>query len=736
MHGIVSVFVAALLAGAEPLPVGDAPAPLAAPHFPDRLHAAVWRNWGLVEPARLAAVLGGTVEQITAIATSMGLPPAMAVSSDWRRRGYITLVRRNWHLLPYEQLLPLLDMNADELAVALREDDFLWHKLGGSKPRCEPVRYAEPTVKTQRRAAQIKQVIERHFGDALTKPDVPAFAFVSELSRPPAASEPVKNRGLRFIYSYFGSYGDPLADPALDPYPDGLLARLAANGVTGVWLHVVLRQLAPGGGDFPEFGSGHERRLATLRTLVERAKRHGIAVYLYLNEPRAMPAAFFAKRPEMAGVVDGDVRAMCTSDPRVRRWLEDATAHVFRSVPGLGGVFTITASENLTSCASHSHAQACPRCGKRNPDDVIAEVNAAIAIGVRRGNPEAKVIVWDWGWHGHGDAPELIAKSPAGSWLMSVSEWGLPIERGGVRSTVGEYSMSAVGPGPRATRHWALAKQSGLKTVAKVQINNTWELSAVPYLPVMDLVAEHCSRLGRSGVDGVMLSWSLGGYPSPNLRIAKRFADEPTADVNAVLDDLARDLHGPGAADARKAWTAFSRAFSAFPYCGATLYQGPQQFGPATLLHERPTGRRSTMLGFPYDDLAGWRGPYPPAVFAGQWEKLSAGWGDGLTALRRAVDAAPPEKRAAAEADLRIARAAGLHFASVGRQVRYILARDGDRIGIDAILDAEIRGARELFDLCRSDARLGFEASNHYYYVPLDLVETVVNCESLRGRTR
>ncbi len=102
---------------------------------------------------------------------------------------------------------------------------------------------------------------------------------------------------------------------------------------------------------------------------------------------------------------------------------------------------------------------------------------------------------------------------------MSVSEWSTPIERGGVKSLVGEYSISAVGPGPRALNHWALARDVGLKTVAKVQVNNSWELSAVPSLPVLDLVAEHCHRLAAAKVDGLMLSWSLGGYPSPNLQV-------------------------------------------------------------------------------------------------------------------------------------------------------------------------------------------------------------------------
>jgi hypothetical protein len=78
----------------EPLPEGDRPEPVAVPHFPDRLHAVIWRNWGLVEPARLARVLGATGEQIRARAVSMGLPAEVRVPPEWRRRGYITLVRQ------------------------------------------------------------------------------------------------------------------------------------------------------------------------------------------------------------------------------------------------------------------------------------------------------------------------------------------------------------------------------------------------------------------------------------------------------------------------------------------------------------------------------------------------------------------------------------------------------------------------------------------------------------------
>ena len=40
------------------LPVGNAPEPVALPHFPSTLHAVIWRNWTLVPLARLAQVLG------------------------------------------------------------------------------------------------------------------------------------------------------------------------------------------------------------------------------------------------------------------------------------------------------------------------------------------------------------------------------------------------------------------------------------------------------------------------------------------------------------------------------------------------------------------------------------------------------------------------------------------------------------------------------------------------------
>ena len=738
------------------LPQGETKAALASPHFPDRVHEFIWRNWNVVAPVKLAQVLGTSERKVAAIAESMGLPPSPGVPPELLKRGYATIIRRNWHLLPYEQLLQLLDWTPERLAFTLREEDFLWVKLGRLKPRCEPLRYREPDKAAQLRAASIRRVVKADFGAEIRRPGVPRFDFVRQLSQPlpvvaaPAVSGPRDEQQQRLVYSYVAVYGDPLLNPDLNPYPDGLLQRLAAVGVNGVWLQAVLRDLAPGGTAFPEFGKDHEQRLANLRALVQRARRYGIGVYLYLNEPRAMPAAFFKNRPEMAGVREGELTALCTSRPAVRQWMGDAVEHVFREVGGLAGVYTITASENLTSCASHGGWNACARCKERGDADIITEVNAVIEAGVHRGNPQARVLVSDWGWRGHGDAPDMIAKLPKSVCLMSVSEWNLPIERGGISSRVGEYSISAVGPGPRSLRHWKLAQEAGLKRGTEIQFNNTCELASIPYLPVMDLVAEHCQNLAPQKLDAMLIGWTMGGYPSPNFRLAQEINRAPEAGIAAALDAVACERFGAkGAPHARKAWKLLSDGFRQYPFHVSVVYTSPVQWGPANPVYPTKTGYSATMWGLPYDDLDGWRGPYPPGVFIAQFEKVAEGWRAGIAELALAVQETPARRRSEVAADLRFARAAAIHFQAVANQSAFVLARDtlaksGQslpaaerqrlRQEMKRRLESEISLARELFTLVQQDAHIGFEPSCQYFYLPLDLVEKVVNCRWLLGQ--
>jgi hypothetical protein len=545
----------------------------------------------------------------------------------------------------------------------------------------------------------------------------------------PVSVSPENTFRLRYCFSYFGSTGDPFAGDTRQSYPDAYLARLSELGVNGVWLQAVLYELTPFPWD-PARSDGWQERLARLAELVTRARRFGVGVYLYLNEPRAMPPSFFEVHPELEGVSEGTYSALCTSCEPVKAYLREAVATVCRRVPGLAGFFSISASENLTTCHSHYMGAACPRCRDRSPAEVVAEVNCLYREGIAAAGSDARLIVWDWGWQDSW-VTDIIARLPDDVLLMSVSEWDLPIRRGGVDGVVTEYSMSAIGPGPRALRHWAAARQRGLGTMAKVQVGTTWELSAVPYMPAVANVVEHIRRLRDRGVQGLMLSWTLGGYPCPAIEAAVRLG-EPGSDPEQVLLETARHWFGDEAADAVvEAWRVCSRTFQEFPYSQTTVYAAPLQMGPANLLWPEPSGYGATMVGIPYDDLAAWCHGYPPRVFEAQMRKVAAGFAEAADMI---AAAAGTEPTGALADEMRLARVCAVHLESVANQVAFVLARDGDgdSAAEAALLQREEMLARELHVLQCRDSRVGFEASNQYYYRPMDLVEKVVNARWIR----
>ncbi|HUQ91536.1 MAG TPA: hypothetical protein VM120_07630 [Bryobacteraceae bacterium] len=845
-----------LLAGAGGLAAGtwllqipgmaQGPAPLPEPHFPDRLHLFVWRNWEIVNIDRIARVAGATPDKILELGASMGLPRKPQLSNEQLRRIYITVIRQNWHLLPQSQLIELLEWTHEKLEFTLKEDDFLSHKLG-PKPDCPKIVYSEPSAEARRRSAEIRGVLKKSFGAGLGKAGEEPFAFVGHLSdqsfsnqrdpkskpskdqvdisgwavqSPPGeaaapvdrfqeylraamaapagtgksgriefrlspnevpaggfrievsgtavtvaaptafhpavswlqdrmeeAGGPFLPRGhfelkpafdLRYLYSYFALYGDPLLEPDIDPFPDGYLEKLTHVGINGVWMQAVLSTLAPAK-EFPEFGEGAATRLANLRKLVNRASRYGLKVYLYINEPRSQTPEFFRNRAGIRGASRGGFYCMCTAAKEVQDWLSGSLAHVFKEVPGLGGVFTISMSENLTNCFSTWTQASCPRCRERKVEDALSEVAWAIRDGVRRSSKDAEVNIWDWGWPPWGPrrdtiGPQLVPKLPTDIRLQSVSEWDLPVEHGGVKTRVGEYSISNVGPGPRAKAIWRLARERGIRTMAKTQFNNTWEISAVPYIPVPYLIARHCSNLRREGVRGIQASWTLGGYPSPNLAVAKEFYFEPSGGIDEILARVAARRYGSTAAPhALRAWKAFSEAFEEFPY-GVHVYVIPTQHGPANMLRAKETGVKPSMILLPQDDLDMWRGPYPAEVVRDQFLAMARGWRTGLEAFRRAVSLAPKTKSAMAREDLAIAEVCRIHFQSVANQVEFYRLRSQPesterRSKMRELVEAEIALACELYPLARRYSVLAYEATNHYYYRPLDLAEAV-----LRGR--
>ena len=721
-------------------PVGHGP-------FPDALSAAVFRNWTLVPAATIAAAVGAEEGDIKRIASEMGLDPEAKVPAEWRRSGYVTILRRNWQLMPYPQLLTMTGMTRRDLRHALMHDDFLYNKLGKDKPDASRIRYS-PELDEAGRAARLalRLTLEEEGVKIVDPAEEPRFAFVKQLAEVPDAMKggtlprpPDARFGRRMVFPYCADYGDVLADPEAASCSEGLIARLAECGVDTLWFHVVLSTLSTDP-KYPEWGRGAARRRATLAKLVDRAAKYGVKIMLYINEPRAEPAEFFSVpgRAGMRGAVDrrtAGYYALCTEDPATLAWLEGCLRGLFSEIPGLGGVFTVTMSETTTHCASQfSGPQAtCPVCRGKPYEYFVRKVNESVVRGVKGASPSAEVWFFDVGWEVEGLDRRVIPMLPKEGSLLIWSEKYLPFMQAGKMHKVTEYSISHPGPAQRALDFWGMAKKRGLGAIAKLQVSCSWEISAVPYLPAMDLVARHALSLAKSPVDGVMLSWSLGGYPSANLAVFNDFRRGDTEE--SLLDRAARAHYGDAAAPAvRRAWTAYSKAFSEYPIEWQTVYYSPVQMGPANLLYAEKTDWPATMVNTPYDDFAAWSDGYKDnrAGWLEQMRRVADGFERGDDLWREVVAASDGAARERAARDAVVFRAATLHFRTVVDQASFILARDrGDKVAMRKFAERELATAKEMLRVVRADSRLGYEASNRYIYVPNDFMEKVLNCRAV-----
>ena len=98
------------------------------PHFPTRQQAFIFRAFEFAKPERIAKTLGTSSENVLRAAADMGLKNPCD-SDIWLKKGYITIIRSLWHILPYEQLMTLWDTDAATLARIIREEDFLYVKV-------------------------------------------------------------------------------------------------------------------------------------------------------------------------------------------------------------------------------------------------------------------------------------------------------------------------------------------------------------------------------------------------------------------------------------------------------------------------------------------------------------------------------------------------------------------------------------------------------------------------------
>ena len=126
-------------------------------HFPASYQTLIFRLWENVPCKTLAKVLETSEENVLKAAIDLGLGEQKNLD-QWMSRGYISILKQVWNLLPYEQIFTLLNWDEERLFFCLKEDDFLQGKLG-PKCDCKPVHYRELTEEEKIATEKIKKTM-------------------------------------------------------------------------------------------------------------------------------------------------------------------------------------------------------------------------------------------------------------------------------------------------------------------------------------------------------------------------------------------------------------------------------------------------------------------------------------------------------------------------------------------------------------------------------------------------
>jgi len=393
--------------------------------------------------------------------------------------------------------------------------------------------------------------------------------------------------------------GDVLAAPKV--YSLKVLRGIAEAGFSAIWIRGILRDIVRTK-VFPELGKKSAAHLRALRTVIGRAQKAGLQVFLYAQPPMGLPTGdpFWKKHPEAKGAVydyfGERPAAMCVSAPEVRRFLHEAAETLARRLPGLGGLITITASEHISHCFSHYHTTGkgngwskgagqplgCERCQTRQPRDVVIEILTSLSDGLKAAGKGTKLVAWNWSWSFYEPEPQaaIIRRLPRDIILMAGFERGDTKTILGKKRKIDEYSLSFAGPSKRFVKSYREARKRGLRVMAKLQFATTHELATVPNLPLVGSLYEKAKAMRRLRVGDYLGCWNFGNMLSVNTTAMNHFLNArrlPPRD--RALRQFAADYF-PGCAPrtVAAAWEQFGKAMDYYPFDIPFMYHSPLNY--------------------------------------------------------------------------------------------------------------------------------------------------------------
>ncbi len=562
--------------------------------------------------------------------------------------------------------------------------------------------------------------------------------------------------------------GDELFDD-IDYYPDEYLNRLAHEGVNGLWVTVSSKdgqENSVGFSDLvstditPDAGVGGEKRLAKLRSIVNKCLRYGIRIYMKTMEPHvrfALDDPRLQKYPDLAGGRRGDSYYLCASGTAGQTYLYQAVNKIFRAVPELGGIVNISHGELYTTCLSALPATGggkinCPRCSSMPPWQILHHSLSAMNKGMKEAAPDAEIISWLYM-----PQPQFQTKgapTTLAEWVYDIPSHtpeGVVLQfnfESGIRKTVfgkelvgGDYWLSAPGPSERFERIAEDAVKNNTQVSAKIQTSVSHEVATVPYVPVPSLIYRKFTAMRKLGVTHTMLSWIMGSYPGLMVKAAEQLSFGTYPDEETFLRELASYYwRNEDVSKIVQAWKHFSQGYENYPLTNIFQYLGPMHDGPVwpLLLTPRdaplsPTyqlGSRNTFLPWPPSgDRIG--ESFPEILSLEEMVtlcmRMSDSWETGLRLMESVGLKYTSDKERML--DIGVAKAIGIQLRSGYNILLFYQLREKmfrmegkGRLSLldelKRIVEEEMRQSGILAELCKKDSRLGFhpEAEGYKYY--------------------
>lgn len=411
---------------------------------------------------------------------------------------------------------------------------------------------------------------------------------------------------------------------ASEVYTEEFLRGVADAGFNAVWIRCIMRELVKSK-HFPEFGKNSAAQMRSLRTVVRRGKKVGVQVFLYSQPPYGFDFndSFWKKHPDCKGASwmwHGMHRAaLCTSSPKVTAYLREAACKISKALPDLGGMIVITASEHQSHCFSHYSVFAddpskledgtfkrnldCPRCARRHPREVVAEIVGNLRDGLADAGNGAQLWAWNWSWKLFEDEPqtEIIKSLPRDITLMAGFERGGSKKILGKTRVIDEYSLCYAGPSPRFMNSMKIARARGMNVATKLQIGTTHELATTPNLPLVGTIYDKAKAMRKIRVGDFMGCWNFGNMLTANTAALATFLDaKRLAPRQTALRQFAEEyLPGADAKAVVAAWGKFEKAMDNFPFTIPFIYWGPINFAvqwPVVPAPLRPGGTGPSWL--------------------------------------------------------------------------------------------------------------------------------------------